>query len=37
MYWYDSYQSPHGRMLLVAADDRDYDNYRRFYKTTQVK
>jgi len=22
---------------FVAADDRDYDNYRKFYKTTQVK
>jgi len=22
---------------FVAADDKDYDNYRRFYKTTQVK
>ena len=22
---------------FVAADDREYDNYRKFYKTTQVK
>ena len=22
---------------FVAADNRDYDNYRAFYKTTQVK
>ncbi len=26
-----------GELGFVAADDRDYDNYRRFYKTTQVK
>jgi phosphonate transport system substrate-binding protein len=26
-----------GDLGFVAADDRDYDNYRRFYKTTQVK
>jgi phosphonate transport system substrate-binding protein len=26
-----------GDLGFVAADDRDYDNYRKFYKTTQVK
>jgi len=26
-----------GELGFVAADNRDYDNYRRFYKTTQVK
>jgi len=26
-----------GELGFVAAEDRDYDNYRRFYKTTQVK
>ncbi len=26
-----------GDLGFVAAEDRDYDNYRRFYKTTQVK
>jgi phosphonate transport system substrate-binding protein len=26
-----------GELGFVAADDRDYDNYRKFYKTTQVK
>jgi phosphonate transport system substrate-binding protein len=26
-----------GELGFVAADDRDYDNYRRFYRTTQVK
>ncbi len=26
-----------GELGFVSADDRDYDNYRRFYKTTQVK
>ncbi len=26
-----------GELGFVAAEDRDYDNYRKFYKTTQVK
>jgi phosphonate transport system substrate-binding protein len=26
-----------GELGFVAADDRDYDNYRRFYRSTQVK
>jgi phosphonate transport system substrate-binding protein len=26
-----------GELGFVAADDRDYDNYRKFYKTTRVK
>lgn len=26
-----------GELGFVAADDREYDNYRKFYKTTQVK
>ena len=26
-----------GELGFVAADNRDYDNYRRFYRTTQVK
>jgi phosphonate transport system substrate-binding protein len=26
-----------GDLGFVAADDREYDNYRKFYKTTQVK
>ena len=26
-----------GELGFVAADDRDYDNYRKFYRTTQVK
>jgi len=26
-----------GELGFVAADNRDYDNYRKFYKTTQVK
>ena len=26
-----------GDLGFVAADDRDYDNYRKFYKTTRVK
>jgi phosphonate transport system substrate-binding protein len=26
-----------GELGFVAAENRDYDNYRRFYKTTQVK
>lgn len=26
-----------GDLGFVAADDRDYDNYRRFYRTTRVK
>jgi phosphonate transport system substrate-binding protein len=26
-----------GDLGFVAADNRDYDNYRRFYRTTQVK
>ena len=26
-----------GDLGFVAADDRDYDNYRKFYRTTQVK
>jgi phosphonate transport system substrate-binding protein len=26
-----------GELGFVAASDRDYDNYRRFYRTTQVK
>lgn len=26
-----------GELGFVVADDRDYDNYRRFYKTTRVK
>ena len=26
-----------GDLGFVAAEDRDYDNYRRFYRTTQVK
>jgi len=26
-----------GDLGFVAAENRDYDNYRRFYKTTQVK
>jgi phosphonate transport system substrate-binding protein len=26
-----------GELGFVAADDRDYDNYRKFYKATQVK
>ena len=27
----------HGELGFVAADNRDYDNYRKFYRTTQVK
>jgi phosphonate transport system substrate-binding protein len=27
----------HGDLGFVAAGDRDYDNYRKFYRTTQVK
>ena len=27
----------HGDLGFVAADDREYDNYRKFYRTTQVK
>jgi phosphonate transport system substrate-binding protein len=27
----------HGDLGFVAAEDRDYDNYRKFYKTTKVK
>jgi phosphonate transport system substrate-binding protein len=26
-----------GELGFVAAEDRDYDNYRKFYRTTQVK
>jgi phosphonate transport system substrate-binding protein len=26
-----------GDLGFVAADDRDYDNYRKFYRSTQVK
>jgi phosphonate transport system substrate-binding protein len=26
-----------GELGFVAAEDRDYDNYRKFYKTTQVQ
>jgi phosphonate transport system substrate-binding protein len=26
-----------GELGFVPADNRDYDNYRRFYRTTQVK
>jgi phosphonate transport system substrate-binding protein len=26
-----------GELGFVAAENRDYDNYRRFYRTTQVK
>lgn len=26
-----------GELGFVSADDKDYDNYRRFYRTTQVK
>jgi phosphonate transport system substrate-binding protein len=26
-----------GELGFVSADNRDYDNYRRFYRTTQVK
>jgi phosphonate transport system substrate-binding protein len=26
-----------GDLGFVATEDRDYDNYRRFYRTTQVK
>jgi phosphonate transport system substrate-binding protein len=26
-----------GELGFVSADNRDYDNYRKFYKTTQVK
>jgi phosphonate transport system substrate-binding protein len=26
-----------GDLGFVAADNRDYDNYRKFYRTTQVK
>jgi phosphonate transport system substrate-binding protein len=26
-----------GELGFVAADNRDYDNYRKFYRTTQVK
>jgi phosphonate transport system substrate-binding protein len=26
-----------GDLGFVAAEDRDYDNYRKFYRTTQVK
>jgi phosphonate transport system substrate-binding protein len=27
----------HGELGFVAAENRDYDNYRKFYRTTQVK
>ena len=27
----------HGELGFVAADDREYDNYRKFYRTTKVK
>jgi hypothetical protein len=26
-----------GDLGFVAAENRDYDNYRKFYRTTQVK
>jgi phosphonate transport system substrate-binding protein len=26
-----------GELGFVVAEDRDYDNYRKFYRTTQVK
>jgi phosphonate transport system substrate-binding protein len=26
-----------GDLGFVAAEDREYDNYRKFYRTTQVK
>jgi phosphonate transport system substrate-binding protein len=26
-----------GELGFVAAENRDYDNYRKFYRTTQVK
>ena len=26
-----------GELGFVAVEDRDYDNYRRFYRTTKVK
>ena len=26
-----------GELGFVAAEDKDYDNYRRFFRTTQVK
>jgi phosphonate transport system substrate-binding protein len=26
-----------GDLGFVAAEDKDYDNYRKFYRTTQVK
>jgi hypothetical protein len=26
-----------GELGFVAAEDRDYDNYRKFYRATQVK